>query len=64
MIFSHELRLRCSFSGSALLLARDELLEADVLNHLANNSILELEVFDLKLGFLGDKVHLSLSFLI
>ncbi len=51
-------------SGSAVLLAGDELLEADILDHLANNLILKLEVLDLKLGSLGNKVHLSLSFLI
>lgn len=52
--------LTISFSG---LLAGDELLEADVLNHLADNSVLEFEVVDLELGSLWDEVHLSLSLL-
>ena len=51
-------------SGSAVLLAGDELLETDVADHVANDSVLKLEVLDLELGSLGDKVHLSLSFLI
>lgn len=51
----------CSVSG---LLAGDELLEADFLDHLADDSVLELEVVDLEFGSLGDEVHLSLSFLL
>lgn len=50
----------CSVSG---LLAGDELLEADLLDHLADDSVLKLEVVDLEFGFLGDEVHLSLSLL-
>jgi len=53
-----------SFLGLSLSLAGDELLETDFLDHLADDLILEVEVVDLELGLLGNKVHLSLSFLI
>ena len=50
-----------SFSG---LLSWDELLEADVLKHLADDSVLDLEVVDLEFGLVGDEVHLSFSLLL
>ncbi len=53
-----------SFFGLSLSLAGDELLETDLLDHLADDLVLEVEVVDLELRLLGDKVHLSLSFLI
>ena len=53
-----------SFFGLSLSLARDEFLETDLLHHLADDLVLEVEVVHLKLRLLGDKVHLSLSFLI
>ena len=53
-----------SFLGLSLSLAGDELLETDFLEHLADDLVLEVEVVDLEFGLLGNKVHLSLSFLI
>jgi len=53
-----------SFFGLSLSLAGDESLETDLLDHLADDLVLEVEVVDLELRRLGDKVHLSLSFLI
>ena len=53
-----------SFLGLSLSLAGDESLETDLLDHLADNLVLKVEAVDLKLRLLGDKVHLSLSFLI
>ena len=56
---------RCSsFLGLSLSLAWDELLETNLLDHLADDLVLEVEVIDLEFGLLGNKVHLSLSFLI
>ena len=55
---------RSSFLGLSLSLAGDELLKTDLLDHLADDLVLKVEVVDLELGLLGNKVHLSLSFLI
>ena len=49
-----------SISG---LLSGDELSEANILDHLADDLVADFEVLDLELGSLGDEVHLALSFL-
>ena len=54
----------CAEGSVSGLLAGDELLEADVLEHLADDSVLELEVVDLDLRLLGDEVHLPFSLLL
>ena len=53
--------LVCSFL--LLGLSGDKLSEADLLDHLADGSVLEVEVLDLELGSLGNEVHLPFSFL-
>jgi len=48
-----------------LLEAGDELPEAEVLDHLLEDLVVaDIDLLDLDLGFLGDEVHLSLSFLL
>lgn len=48
-----------------LLETRDELPDAEVLDHLLENLVvLGLDLVDLDLGALWDEVHLSLSFLL
>ena len=57
-----------SVAGSAavvLLETRDQLPNAEVLDHLLENLVvLDLDLVDLNLGALWDEVHLSLSFLL
>lgn len=48
-----------------LLETRDELSNAEVLDHLLEDLVvLDLDLVDLDLGALWDEVHLSLSFLL
>ena len=48
-----------------LLETRDELSDAEILDHLLEDLVvLDLDLLDLDLGALWDEVHLSLSFLL
>ena len=75
--WGHENRKDCSLSGGSgstlvstltlliLLHAGNELSDAEVLDHLLEDSIVTgIDVGNLDLGFLGDEIHLSLSFLL
>jgi len=65
-------RLNCSFLSVAagathvvLLETGDELPDAEVLNHLLQDSVVAaVDLLDLDLGLLGDEVHSALSFLL
>ena len=71
-VFSRAEKQDCSlFAGvSATFLvllalhAGDQVSDTEVLGHLSENIIVALDVFNLDLRFLGDEVHLSLTFLL
>ena len=56
---------RSALAVVVLLETRDELSDAEVLDHLLQDLVvLDFDSLDLDLGALGDEVHLSLSFLL